>query len=179
LKLADWLQIISLLAVVVALLLNYRQARETAKQATEASKQVTVSTTMMRQDAYRQMTNYGANFNAILFQSGEDLLQWFLASRGIPTGTHEQNLRHMFMFVRMDVHESVYLSHKEDFLEDSAWEAWRQVLLADAATVEFRAVWRAACLHYVGDFRSYVDSIVAEPAAETAAAAPAPVQRGS
>ena len=161
-KLADWLQVVSLAAVVVALLLNYRQARETARQAKEASKQVAISVSMSKQEAYRQLTNYGANFNAILFQSGDDLLSWFLSSRGIPVGSHEQNLRSMYMFVRMDVHESVYLSHQDSFLDDNAWGAWRRVVEADVSTPEFRAVWQAVAEHYVAAFGVFVDTMIRE-----------------
>jgi hypothetical protein len=162
LKFADWLQTISLGAVVVALLLNYRQARGTAKQAAEASKQVALSMSMMRQDAYRDVTNYGANFNTILFQSGEDLLSWFLSSRGIRAGSHEDNLRFMFMFVRMDVHESVFLSYQGSLLEPDAWNAWKQVVEADVSTPEFRSVWRVVANHYIASFQEFVGSVIRE-----------------
>jgi hypothetical protein len=160
LKFADWLQTISLIAVVVALLLNYRQARETAKQATEASKQVAISVSVMRQDAYREVTNYGANFNSILFQSGDDLLSWFLSSRGVRTGSHEYNLRAMFMFVRMDVHESLFLSNQGTLLDEDAWNAWKNVIEADASTPEFRAVWQVVANHYVASFGDFVNSVI-------------------
>jgi hypothetical protein len=58
----------------VALVLNYKQTRETGRQAGEASKQVQFSTAIIRQEAYRQLTRYGTNFNAVLFGADEDLL---------------------------------------------------------------------------------------------------------
>jgi hypothetical protein len=167
LKLADWLQTISLGAVVVALLLNYRQARETANQATEASRQVAISISAMRQDAYREVTNYGANFNSILFQSGDDLLSWFLSSRGLRTSSHEYNLRLMFVFIRMDVHESLFLSSQSSLLDEEAWTAWKNVVEADVSTTEFRTVWRVVANQYVASFGEFVNSVIQRQDAAT------------
>jgi hypothetical protein len=160
---SDLLQIVSLAAVVVALLFNYNQTREAANQAKEASRQVIVSTSALKRGAYQELTGYGANFNSVLFTSGPDLVSWFLSSRGIPVSSHEQNLRHMFMFVRMDVHESVFMSRAEQLLADDVWAAWKNVLEADAKTPEFRTVWTVAEKFYAERFAAFVNALIHEP----------------
>jgi hypothetical protein len=159
-KLADSLQVLGLVAITIALFLNYKQARETGRQANEASKQVDLSTSIVNQEAYRQLTAYGANFNAMLFNASEDLLAWYLSSRNIPVGSHDANLRHLFIFVRMDVHEAVYLSHTSERLDKSAWSAWTKVIEADAATSEFRAVWQAVRHQYMSEFAAFVAILI-------------------
>jgi hypothetical protein len=163
-RLSDLLQVVSLAAVVVALLFNYSQTREAANQAKEASRQVILSTSALKRGAYQELTGYGANFNIVLFNSGPDLLSWFLASRGIPASpqSHEENLRHMFMFVRMDVHESVFMSRTEQLLEDDVWEGWKNVIEADVATPEFRTVWTVAERFYAVRFAAFVNSLIRE-----------------
>ena len=161
-RLSDLLQVVSLAAVVVALLFNYGQTREAANQAKEASRQVIVSTSALKRGAYQELTGYAATFNSVLFNSGPDLLAWFLSSRGIPTSSHEQNLRHMYIFVRMDVHESVFMSRMEQLLEDDVWVGWKKVIEADAATPEFRTVWSVAEKFYAVRFATFVNTLIRE-----------------
>jgi hypothetical protein len=159
-RLPDLLQVVSLAAVVVALLFNYGQTREAANQAKEASRQVVLSTSALKRGAYQELTGYAANFNSVLFTSGPDLLSWFLSSRGIPVSAHEENLRHMFIFVRMDVHESVFMSRMEQLLEDDVWVGWKNVIEADVATPEFRTVWTVAEKFYAVRFATFVNSLI-------------------
>ncbi|MGC9671243.1 hypothetical protein ACNTMW_32450 [Planosporangium sp. 12N6] len=166
-KLADVLQIVSLGAVATALFLNYWQARETGRQASEASKQVQLSSSILQQESYRQLTTYGANFNTVLFGANKDLLDWFLSSRGIPVGSHDENLRHMFMYVRMDVHEAIFTSHQSGHLAENAWGAWKNVIETDVATTEFRTVWRAVESHYIDEFAAFVTALIHEEDAAT------------
>ncbi|GLW31522.1 hypothetical protein Areg01_44620 [Actinoplanes regularis] len=159
-KLADVLQVISLIAVAVALFLNYRQARETARQAREAARQVELSTAALRQDSYRQLVTHGTSANQTLLAGNPGLLGWFLASRGVPTGTHEENLRHMFVFWRMDSHEEIFRSHAAGQLPGDAWQAWRNVIEADAALPEFGTVWSRVRPQYTRDFADFVDTLL-------------------
>lgn len=161
--LSDFLQIVSLLAVVVALLLNYRQARETARQARETARQVELAAAALRQDSYRQLVTHGTSLHTAVLAGNPDLLNWFLSGRGVPTGPHEQNLRHMFMFWRMDSHEDVFRSHQQGQLAGDAWAGWRAVVEADAATTEFRTVWPHVRHQYTPDFAAFVDTLLPPP----------------
>ena len=161
-KLSDTLQIISLGAITVALFLNYKQARHTGRQATETSKQVQLSASIVKQDSYRRLTDYGTTFNAVLLSGNQDLLAWFLASRQIPVSSHDMNLRHMFMFVRMDVHQAVYVSHTSGDLEENAWASWLKVIESDVATAEYRTVWRAVNDHYIVEFATFITALIHE-----------------
>lgn len=163
-RLSDLLQVVSLAAVVVALLFNYNQTREAANQAKEASRQVILSTSALKRAAYQELTGYGASFNSVLFDSGPDLLSWFLSSRGVPASSqrHEENLRQMFMFVRMDVHESVFMSHMDQLLADDVWDGWKNVIGADVATPEFRTVWTVVEKFYAARFAAFVNSLIRE-----------------
>jgi hypothetical protein len=119
-----------------------------------------MSLSTLRQGAYQQLTGYGADFHTILFTSGPDLVEWFLSSRGIAVASHEENLRRMFMFVRMDVHESIYLSHLANLLEDDIWRGWQQVVESDVATPQFRTVWGNAKKYYSVRFGEFIDSVI-------------------
>jgi hypothetical protein len=154
------LQIVSVLSVAVALFLNYRQARETARQAREATRQVELTAAALQQDSYRQLVTHGTSLHETLLAGNPELLDWFLATRGVPTGTHQENLRHMFMFWRMDSHEEIFRSHAAGQLPGDAWAAWRKVIEADAATAEFRTVWAEVRPQYTPDFGRFVDTVL-------------------
>lgn len=148
------------MSVVIALLFGYRQNREAARQTSEASRQVEMSLSTLRQGAYRQVASYGADFHTILFTSGPDLVEWFLSSRGIAIESPEENLRRMFMFVRMDIHESIYFTYLANLLEDDIWNGWRQAVESDVATPQFRIVWGSAKKYYSVRFGEFIDLVI-------------------
>ncbi|WP_328475121.1 hypothetical protein OHA21_17575 [Actinoplanes sp. NBC_00393] len=164
-KLSDVLQIISVLAVAVALMFNYRQARETGRQASEAARQVQVSTSILKRDVDRQLEHYSTEMLASFLTPDPKLLEWFLATRGISAGTHEENVRRLFLFVRTDVHAFAYGSHRSDQLAEESWTAWLKVIQLDFATPEFQALWPAIRDQYTADFAAFVDAVLARPAA--------------
>ena len=176
-KLSDVLQVISVLAVAVALMFNYRQARETGRQANEAARQVQVSTSLLERDVDRQLDHHSTELLASFLTPNPRLLEWFLATRGIRTGTHDENLRQLFLFVRTDVHSFAFDSHRSAHLDDDSWTAWRNVIRLDFATPEFRELWPTIRDQYTADFVTFVDAELdrPDPAAQDATARP---QRG-
>jgi hypothetical protein len=161
LKTEDWLQLASLVTVMVALVFSYKQTRDLSQQSTETAKQAAASATALQHSAHRQLSLFGADSHEYLFTAQPGVLAWFLASRGIPLGSHEDNLRCSFMFQRLDVHESAFLWKMKDVLSDDVWSGWQAVIVADAATPQFRKVWRAVRLQYALTFIEYIDALVA------------------
>lgn len=158
-KLSDTLQIISLLAVVIALLLNYRQARETGRQAQETARQVQISNLALRHESYRQtFTNNGSVKDAILLQNPA-LLEWYLTTRSIPPGSHDDNLRMLYIYRQLDVHESAFMACTADALPSGAWTAWLEVIRTDIAIAEFESVWLCRRSSYVAEFAALIDGL--------------------
>jgi hypothetical protein len=161
LKTEDWLQLASLATVTVALFFSYKQTRDLSQQSSETAKQAAASASALQHSAHRQLSLFGADSHEYLFATQPGVLSWFLASRGIPLGSHEDNLRSSFMFQRLDVHESAFLWKMNGILSDDIWGGWQAVVVADAATPQFRKVWRAVRQQYARAFTEYIDTLVA------------------
>jgi uncharacterized protein YjbI with pentapeptide repeats len=158
-KLSDVLQIVSLIAVVVALLLNYRQARETGRQAQETARQVQISNLALKHDSYRQSITNNTSFKNAIFLQHPPMLEWYLSSRSIPPGTYDDNLKLIYLFRQFDVHESVFMAHHADALPPEAWVAWVEVIKTDVEIPEFDTVWIKVRHSYVVEYVAFVESL--------------------
>lgn len=159
-RLSDVVQIVSVIAVATALIFNYRQARETGRQANETARQVQVSTSILKHDAGRQLTDYETEMLISYLTPHPTLLEWFLRTRGLSVGTHDENLRQLFIFIRTDVHAFAFRGHRSGQLDDQAWTAWLNVITLDFATPEFRALWPVVCDQYPSEFSHFVEAVL-------------------
>ncbi|MBG0562970.1 hypothetical protein [Actinoplanes aureus] len=165
--LSDALQTFSLAAVAVALLLNYRQARATGMQAAETAKQVQISSSLLKQEVARNLDHYATEFNVPFLVSDERLLAWFLGTRGIPIGSHTENLRSLFLFNRIDVHASTYAGYRSRLLEEDVWNGWRRVVELDVATPEFQVLWPHVRDQYSSQVVELIETVLREQRAAT------------
>jgi hypothetical protein len=116
---ADWLQLISLGAVIVALLMNYRQNREVAKQAKEASQQTVLLSQSVRTSMAQERSRHGTDWTYASVTAHPDLIAWFLSSRGLPSATDQINHRYAFLWARLDYQELRYFDASA-----SQWTMW-------------------------------------------------------
>ncbi|WP_127501283.1 hypothetical protein [Actinoplanes solisilvae] len=168
-KLVDWLQILSLLAVAGSLCLAALQTRSVAVQAREVTRQSRITGRALEQSAHLGLVGHSSDSLTFLITSEPRMLEWFLRTRGIPTGDHERNKLLMFLFIRADIHESNYISYLEDSLSDDIWLGWLEVVRSDCATREWALIWPAVKRYYSARFVAFVDELL-----EEAAVAPKP-----
>jgi hypothetical protein len=88
------------------------------------------------------------------------MLRWYLSARGYRTSTHENNKRTLYVIIKLETHEGLYLSHMDGILRQSIWEAWLEVLKADLRIPEFRSTWPAAKRFYAKPFADFVDGLM-------------------
>jgi hypothetical protein len=153
----EWIQVATLIAVAVALLLNVRQNREVALQTRELIRQNAAIAASLQQSAHQALINQPTNLRAALLPDNPELLQWHLTSRGYPPGTHQQNLRRLYFMAKLEVHELNFVSYTDGLLADDIWVGWRNVMAADFADVEFRESWTAVKHLYAPSFVAFVD----------------------
>ena len=94
---------------------------------------------------------------ATLLPGNPELLQWHLVTRGYPPGTHQQNLRRLYIMAKLDVHELNFVSYSGGLLAEDIWLGWRNVMTADFADPEFQESWAAAKHLYAPTFVTFVD----------------------
>jgi hypothetical protein len=172
---SDWVQLASMAAVLVALLLNFRQNREISRQTAAAFQQASVAAGAVKQASLHSLVGFSADFRAFT-EAGPDLLAWFLESRRIPVGTHEKNLRYMFIFTRIDIHEAIFTAYAAGQLDAEVWQGWCSTMDADVAIAEFRTLWPVVHTMYSSTFQEFVDAMIAEQDTSTGLAA-APNER--
>lgn len=155
-SLSDWLQVVSLAAVAIALFLNVWQNRLSAKQALEASRQSEAVLVSLRQGAYVNFLNSQAEYRAIGLADPE-MLRWQLASRGYGVGSDLENRRTLFILVRLGSHESSFLSYSANLLDEDVWTGWRRVIESDFQVPEFVSVWAHGKQFFATSFVAFVD----------------------
>ena len=165
-KLADWLQVLSLLAVAGSLCLAAVQTRAVAVQARETTRQTQFTGRELAQTAHLGLVGHSSDALTFLITDEPQLLDWFLASRGIPTGDAEHNKRLMFLFIRADIHEANYIGYVDGSLPADVWQGWVEVVDSDVATAEFRVIWPVVRRYYAARFVTFVDERLGAAAKE-------------
>ena len=123
-SLADAIQVITLLTVLVALGLTTWQSRQMVKQTAlmvnELSDQVGDS--VMQTHTHQRTT---------FFLNDPDLLSWHLTSRGYTSTNPVEDKKRLYALVKLEAHELAQQRHLKGTIDESMWEGWRQVLKAD------------------------------------------------
>jgi hypothetical protein len=156
----DLLQTISLSAVAITIGLSVVQNRHVAAQTREAVQQSRLAQSDLKQAAHLNTVANSSLYLAQLASSDPGMLEWFLASRGIPPATAEINKRYMLMYLRMEVHETTYIAYLDGALHKDVWGGWERVIELDLATAEFRAVWAVVRDSYAQRFGDYVEALI-------------------
>jgi len=156
-KLIDWLQVLSIAFVAVALLLNVLQMRYLARQTNETSRQAVAANTALRQAAYQNMIAGQAEYRSLYINS-PSMTKWHLASRGYETGSDEDDRRTLYTLVRLNSHESSFLAHAAGLLDDDVWHGWINVIRTDFEVPKFNAVWSHAKQFYARSFVAFVET---------------------
>jgi hypothetical protein len=156
-KLVDWLQILSIAFVVVALILNFLQMRYVARQTSETARQAIAATTALRQAAYQNMISGQADYRSLYIDS-PSMTRWHLESRGYETGSEEDNRRTLYTLVRLNSHESSFLAHEAGLLDDDVWHGWKNVIKTDFQVPKFVAVWSHAKQFYARSFAAFIEN---------------------
>jgi hypothetical protein len=101
--------------------------------------------------------NAAHSTNRIAFLKDDPkMLRWHLSTRGYRVSTSQQNKRSLFIAIKLEAFEGLYLSHADGILRPEVWEAWLEVLKADCAIPEFRYTWPAAKRFYAKPFVDFV-----------------------
>jgi hypothetical protein len=151
LNIADWIQSLSLLLVIGALIVSIRQTRAVAnqaRQATRALQDATLQSFVRNQNGSRET----------FFLDRPELLSWHLSTRGYPATNAAENLRRLYVLNKFDIHEYNYLAHSADQFSDDIWTGWKNVILVDFNQVsEFREMWPAAKRFLAPSFVNFIE----------------------
>jgi hypothetical protein len=150
----DWFQAASLVAVVVALVLNILQVRALSRQNASLA-------SSLRQTVFQAQVQAIASSRIPFLWNDPRLLAWHLSQRGYGASTRSRNKKRLYVIVEIELHEFNYLNHEAGLLPEHVWTAWSKVLEADFALADFREVWPAARTFFAPPFVSYVDTLVA------------------
>ncbi|GAA4572216.1 hypothetical protein [Planotetraspora kaengkrachanensis] len=154
--LADWLQIVSVPLVVVALVLNGLQAREVGRQ----SKALGLS---LDQGAYQSLVKSHTDFRFTFFYDDPEMLAWHLTTRGYPCTSEAENKRRLYVLIKIEVHEENYVKHLRGLLDSDVWDAWLNVIRADFAIPVFLEMWPPSRRYFAPAFAAFIDGEVLAP----------------
>ena len=159
-RLIDLLQLISLIAVVVTLLVTLAQTRQVARQTRELSYQTKSLQGSLEQSIYQSVNSAHDEYRTMLMKDDRRMLSWYLSTRGYATSGHQANKRTLYVIIKLETHEGLYLSYADGILRQSVWEAWEEVLKADLKIPHFRSTWPAAKRFYAKPFADFVDELM-------------------
>jgi hypothetical protein len=162
-------QVISLLVVVVALLLSFRQNFITAKQAQEAVRQSTAAASSLHRESVQGMMQHVLDFTYNAMVRDPHLLSWFLASRGFPKVNRNKSNVYLFLWMRLGLHQSHYFEWVGGLITDEVWLYWRNAVQLDVASPGFEAVWQTVRNTFT---RGFVECIEELRAANSTAKSP-------
>ena len=162
-SISDIIQAVSLLAVVVTLLLSLKQNREMVKQTQEATRQTAAAASSLRRDSIHGMIHHVLDFTYAAMARDPALLSWFLAVRGFPPNlTDEENHRHLFLWMRLGMHQSHFMERMDGLISDDVWGYWLTVIQYDVGSPGFDTVWKAIAHTYVLEYRAFIDNLIEE-----------------
>jgi hypothetical protein len=97
------------------------------------------------------------NSRVSFFLQYPDLLKWHLETRGHKSGGETADRIKLYIVVKLDFHENMYLRHLDGSLTEEPWAAWHRVMEVDFSIEIFQEVWEKEKQFYAPAFRSFVD----------------------
>lgn len=146
--LALFLQIASLVAVLIALVANFWQVRGVMRQTREVGRQTHTTSLAVQKDAYMKM-----------IRESESMARWYLEQRNIDAEDKEKNDRRIYLLLRLGVHESNYIAYDEGYLSEDFWLGWQGALKVDIGADEFQSVWFSVRHMYTARFQRLVEQL--------------------
>lgn len=148
------IQILSNIAVILTIILVLFQVREASNQNRKLERTLQFS-------SYEKMVQYHTESRINFLLPDHELLQWYLRTRGINTGNETKNKITLYVLVKIDVHEYMFLQYSGGTLGAEPWGGWKNVLKKDFSLNEFRDIWPAVRNYYAPSFRTLVDHEIA------------------
>jgi hypothetical protein len=93
----------------------------------------------------------------VFFLDNPKMMEWYLASRGYRLGSEDSNRRTLYVLVRLNAHESSYLSYASGLIDEDVWAGWLAVIRTDFTVKEFIQTWPHAKQFYARSFGEYID----------------------
>jgi hypothetical protein len=149
--LAESIQVISTALVFVALAVSGVQLREVARQ-TRALRH------SLQQSAYGASIGNQMESRTLLMAADEDLLSWFLSSRGYKSSRPQENKRRLYLLGKLESHAASFQQHQMRLLDEETWTAWRTVIEVDSQSPHFDEIWAVARRFYPTSFVQFIDS---------------------
>ncbi len=156
-SLSDIIQVVTVVAVIVALGLTSWQARQMMRQTALMFTEVFdhAGESLLQTPTQQRMT---------FFLTDPELQQWHLFSPAYrSTGPLEDN-QLLYAPVNLEAHEPAYLRHLKETIDDAMWRGWCQVLETDLKVPIFADVWVNGRQFYDASFAAIIDEILAKSA---------------
>lgn len=154
-RVGEWIQTLSLLGVVVALILGTLQLREVGRQSTALRD-------TLRQTAYEAMSMNHNEYRIAYLKDDPEMLRWHLESRGYPVSDVLGNKKTLYLLAKLDTHERSTLYNLDGLLPHDVWQGWLSVIKRDIDLPEFRLIWPNAKQFFAPTFVALIDELLAE-----------------
>jgi hypothetical protein len=153
-RVVDWVQVLSLLVVSIALVMSYLQVRHMARQSG-------IGSSSLRRTSYHALMASQGELAALFLRDDPVLVQWHLETRGFRVGDATEAKRIAFILLRLNMHEGTLLGHRDGVVSVEHWAAWENVIELDLADPAYRNCWPVARKLYARPFVEYVDAVIA------------------
>ncbi|MEV6305290.1 hypothetical protein AB0M02_38160 [Actinoplanes sp. NPDC051861] len=154
-RLADILQILTFLAVLAALVLSYLQVRHVSRQSR-------IAATALERGAYHALVSNQREVTAVLLRDDPEMLCWHVEGRGFRVRDEAEAKRALYVLMRLNTHEGMFLSWRSGVAGDERWAAWRNVIAGDLAMPGFKGYWAECRLLYTASFARFIDEMIAK-----------------
>ena len=142
-------QSVTILLLVTTIIVSWRQLKESARQTQELK-------AALKDSAYLQMIQNQTDSRISFFLQYPDLLKWHLTTRGFETQGETADRIRLYVLVKLDMHENMYLKHLDGTLGHEPWAAWHNVMKCDFGVPEFQEVWNKVHVFYAPSFTGHV-----------------------
>jgi hypothetical protein len=170
---ADWAQTLSFPLVALALYVSSVQTRAAVRQTKHLADQNKSLASSLTQGAHVALTRNQIDHRTMFFHDDENLLDWYLSSRGYPSSTFDANKRRLYVLTRMDMHQLNFVNYEAGFLAHDFWQSWKTVVETDLKIPEFAELWPILRNFYAPGFVKFCDrTLSANSAARPAVESP-------
>jgi hypothetical protein len=155
----DLLQALSLALVAGALAFSAWQARTAARQSREATRQTALTGVAVRQVISQETTRHRVDFTFTALKDDPEMTAWFLGSRSLPVSDILTNKVTLWLYAKLDVHQSMHMQHSARTIPEEVWTDWVQTLRLDVTSDQFGKIWPIARSYYPEPFVAFVDLV--------------------
>ncbi|WP_181778874.1 hypothetical protein [Pseudonocardia pini] len=146
-----WVQIASLVVVLLALLVSTYQVL-LARRQTKSLQQTTEAALTAGQAEARHQILY----------ANPDLMAWHLRTRGCEGRDEQDNRRRYFIIQKLISDEALFIGNLRGFISDESWHGWIDVVKQDACNPEARQIWPEIRFMYAEEFVRHIEALHGE-----------------